>query len=273
MSLRTLVLVAIVSAGNPARAGDREAAKKRVHDAQIAYNLHQFEDALKGFTEAYRLDPVPDLLFNIAQCHRQMRQFEKAAFFYHRYLALKPGASNTAQVTQLLAEVEAEVKKPPPEPVNTAPVAAPEPAPALEPPPPPVVAIAPNEAPATATPSVQATTQVHSGSSPAPWVGLAVGIAGLAAIAAGAYLGIQAENDASQVSTLFKSGGTWSRSNASLDSSGRTDGIAAPILLASGGAAVVAGGLLALFGRSSSGSPVSLSPTRGGAALAWSLRF
>ena len=90
----------------PALGADRAKARTLSHEAQIAYNLRQFKDALDKYAAAYRLDPVPELLFNIAQCHRQLKQYEEAVFFYKRYLAISPNSANAENAARLLEEVQ-----------------------------------------------------------------------------------------------------------------------------------------------------------------------
>ncbi|MGQ0504254.1 MAG: hypothetical protein ACT4TC_02965 [Myxococcaceae bacterium] len=76
--------------------------------AQQAYDLARFEAALNEYTQAYRLDPLPALLFNMAQCHRQLANYERAAFFYRRYLDLSPKRPQNAELVEgLIREVKA----------------------------------------------------------------------------------------------------------------------------------------------------------------------
>jgi hypothetical protein len=95
----------------PAQAREVPATKAEVaavRRAQRAYELGQFEQALTDYGEVYRLKASPKILFNIAQCHRQLGNYERAAFFYRRYLALSPKKPpNEAIVVDLIAEVEA----------------------------------------------------------------------------------------------------------------------------------------------------------------------
>ncbi len=87
---------------------DPKAAARVLFDwAQREYDLGNFEGALGGYSEAYRLHPAPALLFNIGQCHRQLGQYERAAFFYRRYLALEPDSPDAPLVTQLIQQMEA----------------------------------------------------------------------------------------------------------------------------------------------------------------------
>src|SRR6185503_6165453 len=46
------------------------------------------------------------LLFNIAQSHRQLHQWEPARFNYRQYLNLKPDAPNRAEVEELIGQMQ-----------------------------------------------------------------------------------------------------------------------------------------------------------------------
>jgi len=50
------------------------------------YKLARFEQALAEYTKAYEKFPAAPLLFNIAQCHRNRGQYDKAVFFYEGFL-------------------------------------------------------------------------------------------------------------------------------------------------------------------------------------------
>ncbi|MFP2907524.1 tetratricopeptide repeat protein [Pyxidicoccus sp. 3LFB2] len=104
------LLAASAAAAPPKQTGkeDPKAAARVLFDsAQREYDLGNFEDALGGYSEAYRLMPAPALLFNIGQCHRQLNQYERAAFFYRRYLALEPESPDAPLVTELIQTMEA----------------------------------------------------------------------------------------------------------------------------------------------------------------------
>ncbi len=87
---------------------DEVQAKARYAEAQGLYDTGQFEEALQGYSDAYELKPLPGFLFNIGQCHRQLGNWERARFFYKRYLDLSPKRpKNAAQVQSLLKQAEA----------------------------------------------------------------------------------------------------------------------------------------------------------------------
>ena len=120
-----LALMALVATGaRPAAAEDRAARAARAHfqRAEKAFSMGKFDDALKGYEAAYEAKALPGLLFNIAQCHRNLANPERAIFFYQRYLALDPATPNRALVEQLIGEEQKRLEKsaPPPAPLPIA---------------------------------------------------------------------------------------------------------------------------------------------------------
>src|SRR5204863_8107463 len=70
------------------------------------YQVSDYRAALSEFKQAFLLKEDPVLLFNIAQCHRQLGESKEALTFYRRYLAGVPEASNRQQVERLIADLE-----------------------------------------------------------------------------------------------------------------------------------------------------------------------
>lgn len=116
------VILAVLVSGVPvpalARGADapvseeaREQARAKFAEGTLSYDLGEFETALKAFSEAYRLAPLPGFLFNVAQCHRQLGNASRAAFFYRRYLALSPEEpANAGTVRELVAEMDTKAR-------------------------------------------------------------------------------------------------------------------------------------------------------------------
>ena len=175
-ALLQVVAVALlaVALGGVARAAEPGDAKARYMSGQSHYNLNEFSEALQDFKEAYRLHPDPAFLFNIAQCERQLGDFDEAIKFYRSYLRNKPDASNAREVQKKidelrgLAEAKRKSKEGAPQsviPPTTAPPDAPPPRAAepppvapLTPPPPPSVSPAPAPTPALTPPPAAATS-------------------------------------------------------------------------------------------------------------------
>lgn len=98
---------AIARADTPhARVVARQRAKVHAAEAEVHYKSGRFVRALEAYTKAYDLSPVPEVLFNLGQCHFQLKTYERALFFYRGYLRERPNAANRALVMELIAESE-----------------------------------------------------------------------------------------------------------------------------------------------------------------------
>ncbi|HET6280290.1 MAG TPA: tetratricopeptide repeat protein [Polyangia bacterium] len=99
---------AAVAKGAPAAPAD-DASSKEARElfkrAELNFNLLKFAEALSDYQAAYQAKPLPGFLFNIAQCHRNMGQYERARFFFRRYLVLDPRTANRPKVEDLIAEM------------------------------------------------------------------------------------------------------------------------------------------------------------------------
>ena len=148
--LLVALVLAVVVAPRGARAEDgASAARAHFQKAEAAFNMGDFEGALASYQAAYKAKPLPGLLFNVGQCHRNMGNHERALFFYRRYLALSPDTPNRSLVEGLIAEEE---KKEAASGKAAPPATTPPPATAAAAPPavaPPPVALAPASALAT----------------------------------------------------------------------------------------------------------------------------
>ncbi len=134
-----------------APSGEKQ-ARELFQKAEMSFNLGRFPDALEDYQAAYQAKPLPAFLFNVAQCYRNMRNYERARFFFRRYLALDPKTTNRRLVDDLIAEMTRELDKAdksdtavaltPVAGTASAPPSAPPPAPAAAPAPAPLPALA-----------------------------------------------------------------------------------------------------------------------------------
>jgi hypothetical protein len=109
MNFWSIAIVGVLLSSSVAHAATAAEAKSKAKfkAAQVEYDVGRFEEALKDFSDAYQLKPLPGFLFNIAQCHRQLGNFERARFFYRRYLDLSPTTpKNADQVAELLKQMD-----------------------------------------------------------------------------------------------------------------------------------------------------------------------
>lgn len=92
----------ILLAGGDAIAG-KAAAKKHFKKGQTHYKLGRFSEALAEYSKAYEEMEHAAFLFNIGQCHMELENYERAVFFYERYLSEKPESPNRVLVDERLA--------------------------------------------------------------------------------------------------------------------------------------------------------------------------
>ena len=119
----TTLLVLVLALAAPKSPAAKE-AERLAKQSMVEYNVGDFDNALDDVTKAYKLDPVPGLLFNLAQCHRALHHWEKAEFFYRGYLREKPSASNRPAVEELIKDMVAkqrEAPSPPPPAISATP--------------------------------------------------------------------------------------------------------------------------------------------------------
>ena len=74
--------------------------------AETKFNLGRFEEAAVDYQAAYEAEPLPAFLFNIGQCHRNLGNYERAQFYFRRYLELDPRSPNRSDAEHLIAEMD-----------------------------------------------------------------------------------------------------------------------------------------------------------------------
>jgi tetratricopeptide (TPR) repeat protein len=192
--MMTAAVLTIVLLAAPSEAVSRAHFSR----AQKAFAQHDWRRALEEFTATSESTPteLPDLWFDIGQCHRNLGHTRQAVAAFDRYLALKPDAPDRDKVRGLIVTLGGHVSDDP----------APPPPPALTPPdePAPPAATSPSSEPKP----LAATTVVSSGlplippaDAPPPpkhrrwklWTGVAVGVA-LVAVGVGLGVGLGTAN-------------------------------------------------------------------------------
>jgi hypothetical protein len=111
--LLALLAPAAIVAAPVAHADDtssrREQARQQFEKAQIQYKLGRFQEALDGYTRAYEIFPAPAFLFNIGQCHKNLKSYERALFFFEGYLREEKNPSKRSLAEELIAESRAKL--------------------------------------------------------------------------------------------------------------------------------------------------------------------
>jgi tetratricopeptide (TPR) repeat protein len=110
-----LALLLAASAAPPRAAAEQPnataVAKKHFYRGEKLFALGRFRDALAAYERAFEAEPLPELLFNIGQCHRNLGDYRSAVFSFRKYLRLVPEADNREAVEKLIGELEAEMKR------------------------------------------------------------------------------------------------------------------------------------------------------------------
>ena len=106
--LAALVVCFVAFAPRPARADDpaMRAAKRHFERGEKLFALGKFDDALDEYQKAFDARAIPDFLFNIGQCYRNLGDLDQAIFSFKKYLKLEPDAPNKDAVTKLIDELE-----------------------------------------------------------------------------------------------------------------------------------------------------------------------
>lgn len=96
MTVATGLVLSLLLGGGAAQADNTKArAMALIKSGDTYYRLARFKEALDNYSEALSLHNHPAIVFNIAQCHRQLAEHKKALFYYKLYLSdwerKKPG--------------------------------------------------------------------------------------------------------------------------------------------------------------------------------------
>ena len=114
-ALVALTLLAGVAGARPAHADEaapglapRSEAREHYQRGKALQAARAFDEAIREYEAGYALVPMPEFLFNIGQCHRNLGSFDEAIFSFRKYLRLKPDAENREATEELINELEAE---------------------------------------------------------------------------------------------------------------------------------------------------------------------
>lgn len=84
-------------------------AKQLFEQGQTAYRVGEFANALEHFKSALKLVERSSTIFNVAQCHRQLKHHEEALFYYKLHLS-RWAEEHPDQESPHLKEVEGHIQ-------------------------------------------------------------------------------------------------------------------------------------------------------------------
>ena len=208
---------------------DVREAERLVHASINDYDHGFFDKALHEAEDAYRLDPLPLILFNIGQCHRALEHWEKAAFYFHRYLQKLPEAPNRSLVEKSLITIDYKLKA----------QQLPAPPPVAASPPPSAAAPAPKAAVESPATGVAQSRVAPARSHALAWTLVAAG----SAAAVVALVGLGEVLDFNSANSTYQASPTLANYQSATAASGRAT-LWAPVAIACGiGAALLGGGV------------------------------
>lgn len=169
---------------------DPVTARAKIHlEAGVAYfNDGRYADAEREMVRAAELRPVPELMYNLAQCQERLGALERAVASYRAYVVGRPNAADVAEVERHMAELTGRIRE-------QGPSQAAVPSAAVEPPPAALVKSAPASpaSPAAAPPEKVIFKEIIVYKDPPPKAGRSVRYVGygmLGLVAAGLATGI-----------------------------------------------------------------------------------
>ncbi len=98
-------------ATSPAPGAAQRQAEQAYAAGRAAFKAEDYPTALRHFETAFKLDPVPVLLYNLARCHEMMGQAERAIDNFELYLTRAPDAPDRADVTRRIKVMQAIVDR------------------------------------------------------------------------------------------------------------------------------------------------------------------
>jgi tetratricopeptide (TPR) repeat protein len=107
--MRALCIAIALAIAAPAYAEDKALARQSFAEGSKFYDLAQFDRALESFQKAYWNYEDPNILFNIAQCHRGLGHKREAIDQYRSYLRKAANPRNRTDVERIIGELQAQL--------------------------------------------------------------------------------------------------------------------------------------------------------------------
>ena len=109
-----LSLVAFIALAPAAAQADSDVvarAKERFAAGAQAYREARYKDAIDLFLQANKIEPHPELVFNVGQAYEKLADVPNALRSYREYLRLSPGAHDRATVEASIRNLEARLRE------------------------------------------------------------------------------------------------------------------------------------------------------------------
>ncbi len=206
-------------------------AKKHYETGKSYYEIANYKEALEEFEKAFKLQPLPALLYNIGRCHESLGNLKAAIASYREYLAKQKESADRAVIEARIANLEKRL-------AAEQPARPPEPKPPAEGKPP-----AESKPDETRPPSDEPVATGPRWRRPTGWALLGVGVASLAVgIASGAL--VKKKNDEYSEGAAASGTKTYAELEQIADAGRRWQSIEIATLVVGGVLAAAGSGLL-----------------------------
>jgi len=183
----------------------RKYAKEWFSNAENAENNSDYAEAVRAYACSYKMVAHPFTAYNLGRVAERAENFELSLKMYKAYLALKPDATDKAEVADKVKVLEEKLREPPVEPVAVEPTEPTTPD-IIDTPPPPVEPITPPPVRLDPPPSggdVETGRNPSSGSYTVAWI---VGGVSVASLVGGIALNVSSRNKMSSCRTNANNG-------------------------------------------------------------------
>jgi tetratricopeptide (TPR) repeat protein len=112
--MRITSLVLVIALGSIAHAGEPERVEARAHFKQglAAFDSHDYRQASAHFSAAYKIEPLPDLLWSWAQAERFAGNYESAIDIYRKFEREATTPTKAAAARDMIALCEQQLPPP-----------------------------------------------------------------------------------------------------------------------------------------------------------------
>lgn len=91
-----------------------EIARREYKLGLVDFKQKRYREALKRFIRVYRLQPHPNLIYNMARSFEELKEYQNAAEYYQKYLKIEPDSPDRAQIEITIETMEKLAQKPSP---------------------------------------------------------------------------------------------------------------------------------------------------------------
>lgn len=103
------LVLTLSAASTQAQQSPREQAAALAEQATVAFEEERLDDAIAAYSEAFSLVPDPSFAYNLGGLHMMNDNLGQALRYFEAYLRLFPGATDRAEVEQLIEELRGEL--------------------------------------------------------------------------------------------------------------------------------------------------------------------